>query len=275
MLRKEIKYQGKSIKYSASGEGQPVVLLHGFGEDSWVWKHQVEALSGYHLIVPDLPGSGQSEMIDDMSLEGIAAVIEKILIHETATVFFKEGEPGSVVMIGHSMGGYITLAFTEKYPQMLRAFGLFHSSAFADNEQKKETRRKGIEFIYKNGAYQFLKTVIPNLYSPAERSKQFISAHLEEINNFSGEALVSYYNSMINRPDRTGILKETKLPVLFILGRYDNAVPLEDGLKQCHLPQLSYIHILEKSGHMGMVEESGKSNIIISTFVKNLQKVYL
>ena len=137
MEQKEIKYQGKRLSYRSRGEGLPVVLVHGFGEDSRVWDAQLDALKDYHLIVPDLPGTNRSEMIDDMSMEGMAAALERLIVHETATVYYKEGEPGSVVMIGHSMGGYITLAFAEKHPQMLRGFGLFHSSAYADTDEKK------------------------------------------------------------------------------------------------------------------------------------------
>jgi len=72
---------------------------------------------------------------------------------------------------------------------------------------------------------------------------------------------------MIRRPDRTAVLQDSKVPVLFVLGRYDIAVPMEDGLKLCHLPQLSYIHLLDNSGHMGMVEEPDLSNNILSQFM--------
>ena len=138
MQEKQVTVNGKKVFYRQSGEGSAVVVLvHGFGEDGRVWQNLIDALQNYHLIIPDLPGSGQSEMIDDMSLEGLAEALRQLIVHETATIFYKEGEPGSVAMIGHSMGGYITLAFAEKYPSMLKAFGLFHSSAFADSEEKK------------------------------------------------------------------------------------------------------------------------------------------
>ena len=273
MQHKEVKFEGKKLCYRVIGEGSAIVLVHGFGEDGTIWKNQYNAFPGYKLIVPDLPGSGSSELIDDMSLEGMAVALEKLIIHETAKIFYKEGEPGSVVMIGHSMGGYITLAFAENHPEMLKGFGLFHSSSFADNDQKKETRKKGIAFIEQHGAFEFLKTSIPNLYAPAfqEKSREIIQEHLEGVRNFSAPVLVKYYEAMMNRPDRTNILNETGLPVLFIMGRYDTAVPMEDGLKQCHLPEVSYIHVLDQSGHMGMIEEAEKSNAILSDYLKNLQ----
>jgi pimeloyl-ACP methyl ester carboxylesterase len=76
---------------------------------------------------------------------------------------------------------------------------------------------------------------------------------------------------MIHRPDRTAVLKESAVPVLFVMGRHDVAVPLQDGLKQCHLPQLSYIHILENAGHMGMIEEKEAANRILTQFVNAIE----
>ena len=96
------------------------------------------------------------------------------------------------------MGGYVALAFAEKWGEMLEGFGLFHSTAFADSAEKKEVRRKGIQFIERNGPYEFLKTTIPGLFSPASRENktELIEELLKTAHNFSGAALVSYYVSM-------------------------------------------------------------------------------
>lgn len=290
---KEFLYQTKKIVYRVIGNGKPVMLIHGFGEDGNVWENQIEYLkSRFQLIIPDLPGSGKSEMIDDMSMEGMAEVIKVILDTETSPnpsqggaldsdtskkqTSFKNSElqnPSSegreACIIGHSMGGYITLALVEKYWNHVSAFGLFHSTAYPDSEEKKAIRRKGIEFIRQHGAFEFLKTTIPNLFS--QRSKdtmpQRITEFINRQNNFSTEALVSYYEAMMARPDRTEVLQKTTVPLLFIMGKHDNAVPLTDGLKQCHLPEKSYIHILRKSGHMGMLEEKEKCNRILEEFL--------
>ena len=277
--------------YRVIGTGKPVILIHGFGEDGTIWNHQVEYLkNNFKLIVPDLPGSGQSEMIDDMSMEGMAEVVKTIIDLECSLpskVRFSGFENkkvvsklsgskappsegfGEAIVIGHSMGGYITLALVEKYFNHVSAFGLFHSSAFADSEEKIATRRKGIAFIKEHGAFEFLKTVTPNLFSPATRENRakIIEKQVAALSSFSKEALVSYYQAMIQRPDRTHILKEATVPVLFAMGKYDNAIPLADGLKQCHLPEKSYIHILQNSGHMGMLEETEKTNLLLEIFL--------
>jgi pimeloyl-ACP methyl ester carboxylesterase len=269
-MNKEMTYQGKKIFYRINGTGKPVFLIHGFGEDGSVWEKQVDFLkNNFQLIVPDLPGSGKSDMMDDMSMEGMAEVIKIIVDTEFPKAPSFGGGLGEVSMIGHSMGGYITLAFAEKYPEYLSGFGLFHSSAYADSVEKKEGRKKGIEFINKHGAFDFLKTLIPNLFS--EDSKKQMPEKVEELvakgNNFSPAALVSYTEAMMQRPDRTDVLKHAKAPVLFIMGKHDSVIPLNDMLKQSHLPEKSYIHILEKSGHMGMLEEADKSTRILEKFL--------
>jgi pimeloyl-ACP methyl ester carboxylesterase len=264
----EFHYKGKKLFYRTTGEGPLVVLLHGFGEDSTIWKGQYDIFPHHRLLIPDLPGSGRSEAIEDMSMEGLAEAVKAMIAPPPP----KGG--GGAVLIGHSMGGYITLAFAEKYPELLRGFGLFHSTAFADSEEKKETRRKGIRFIEEHGAAEFLKTATPNLYAPQSREQHphWIEEHLALVHNFSAENLVHYYMAMIQRPDRTPVLKQSKVPVLFVMGQHDTAVPLQDGLKQCHLPQLSYIHILERTGHMGMIEERERANLILSQFVITIEK---
>lgn len=258
---KKIIYKGHTISYREFGIGKPVMLVHGFGEDGNVWQNQVDPLKEkFHLIIPDLPGSGASEIIDDMSMEGQAEVLKAIIE--------KEGT-GPLTMIGHSMGGYITLAFAEKYADDLKAFGLFHSSSFADTEEKIATRRKGIEFMQKNGAFEFFKTSTPNLFSPVTKEEKpaIIDQQISSLRNFSDRAAVLYYEAMIERPDRTEILRKTTGPVLFVMGEHDKAVPIEDSLKQSHLPGKSYIHVLSNSGHMGMFEEPERTNRLLIEFL--------
>ncbi len=260
-MTKSFVYQNKKIVYRAAGIGKPVILVHGFGEDGNVWNQQAEYLkNNFMVIIPDLPGSGESEIIDDMSMEGMAEVIHSIIHEENI-----EACP----VIGHSMGGYITLALVEKYYNHVSAFGLFHSSAFADSEEKIATRRKGIAFIKEHGAFEFLKTATPNLFAQTTKDERpaLIAELIASLSSFSREALVSYYEAMIQRPDRTEILRKATVPVLFAMGKYDNAIPLADGLKQCHLPEKSYIHILQQSGHMGMLEETEKTNLLLEKFL--------
>jgi pimeloyl-ACP methyl ester carboxylesterase len=260
-MDKYFSYAGKEQFYRITGNGHPVMLIHGFGEDGEVWNKQAAYLKeNFKCIIPDLPGSGKSALTADMSIEGMAEVIHEIIHLENI-----EACP----VIGHSMGGYITLALADKYYNHVSALGLYHSTAFADSEEKIAARKKGIEFIKEHGALAFLKTSTPNLFS-AETKKErpeLVDDLLVTAHNFSAPALVSYYTAMINRPDRTNVLKQTKTPVLFIMGKYDMAVPMADTLQQCHLPEKSYIHILQKTAHMGMLEETALSNKFLEKFL--------
>ncbi len=249
------------MTYHTYGSSPTLLLLHGFAEDSSVWDGQVKFLCDhFRLIVPDLPGTGNSPLIDkeNVSLTDYADYIKAIIDKEKAEKF---------TMIGHSMGGYITLAFAEKYPDKLNAFFLFHSSAFADDAEKIATRRKGIAFIYENGPEAFLKATIPGLFYDTIKSKEYIDDLTKRAGQFSSAALIQYYEAMIARPDRTEVLKKLTIPAGFILGENDKAVPFQQGLKQTHLPQLSFIYILRKSAHMGMKEEREKVNDCLSKFL--------
>lgn len=270
MEAKSFLFQDKKIQYKvylpagqAAGAGKPVILLHGFGEDSSVWEPQISFLKDhFKLIVPDVPGSGESEFVPNANIETYAEIVKELCDREFQ--FPHEG-----VLIGHSMGGYITLAFAEKYPQYLAAFGLFHSSAFADTAEKKETRRKAIDFIREKGAYTFLKTSTPNLFTQEykEAHADKVEALLEAGKSFTAEALIQYYEAMIDRPDRTAVLKSVTKPILFIIGQHDQAIPFDTSMKQCHLPSQSHVHILRNSAHMGMWEEAEKVNNILLDFL--------
>jgi len=291
MEEKTLTYESHSIFYRVTGSGRSVVFVHGFGEDGEVWNnrntyrdspkegfHSAEStlfddsflLNKFKFIIPDLPGSGKSEMIDDMSMDGMAQVIKTIV--DTESSQFPSVALGNATLIGHSMGGYISLAFAEKYPDYLYGLGLFHSTAYPDTDEKKATRRKGIQFIEEHGAFEFLKTANYNLFSQIskDRMPQLIDEFISSLRNFQPSALVSYYEAMMQRPGRSSILKNLQIPMLFVAGKYDTAIPLNDVLQQCHLPEISYFHMLAESGHMGMMEEAGKSNAILNDYLINL-----
>jgi pimeloyl-ACP methyl ester carboxylesterase len=284
-MKKVFSYQNANITYRTEGKGKPVVLLHGFGEDSCIWNKQIAFLKEHYLlIIPDLPGSGESSLLrleskvlsfelteketqnpksktqNDISIEDYADCIYALLKHENIE---------TCTMLGHSMGGYITLAFAKKYPEQLTAFGLVHSTAYADNDEKKKNRERGIALIEEYGAHAFLKTTIPNLFG-----KAFKESHPEKVTElilaaqaFSKEALQQYTRAMMNRPDMTDVLKSNRLPVLFVIGTEDVAAPMKDMLEQTKLTPHPYIHVLQTIGHMGMWEATNEMNECLLAFI--------
>lgn len=268
-MQKQLLINGKTIAYSIYGKGKPVLLIHGFAEDNRIWQHQLDALSaGYQLIIPDLPGSGSSQLIEDMSMEGMATALREIVIKEVSVGDLLKG----VVIIGHSMGGYITLAFAEKYPELTAGFGLFHSTAYEDSKEKKLARQRGIEFIRNHGNYEFLKQAIPNLFCEQFRITYptVVARQLEQHKDFNAASLIIYYEKMMQRVDKTSFLGKTTKPALFIAGEQDISILPEQVFEQCHLPQLSYIHMLRHTAHMGMLEEAEKANNILTSFLDHV-----
>jgi pimeloyl-ACP methyl ester carboxylesterase len=262
-MQRTLMADDHAISYRILGNGYPVMLVHGFGEDARVWEKQEAVLEkNFQLIIPDLPGSGKSDSTEDMSMEGMARVLNGIL---------DDAGIESCIMIGHSMGGYITLAFAELFPGKLKAFGLFHSTAYADNEEKKTARRRGIEFIQEQGPEKFLEQSTRNLFSEEFRKKNpaEVQEFVDRFTNFPAQSLVNYYEAMMQRPDRTRVLKEFTGPVMFIIGKHDTAILPDQVLEQCHLPRLAYIQLLMHSGHLGMIEETATSTGFLEKFLKD------
>ena len=169
------------------GSGTAVVLLHGFAEDGTTWDNLAGPLSTHcRLIIPNLPAS--------TSIEDLATAVKALLDHLGID---------KCIMIGHSMGGYIALAFAEKYPDRLTALGLFHSTAYPDSEEKKAIRRKSIDFIRKNGADLFIRQSTPGLFGQYthQHHPQLIDAMIDRYATFSPDTLIAWYQAMITRPD--------------------------------------------------------------------------
>jgi pimeloyl-ACP methyl ester carboxylesterase len=252
----------KTLFYRDEGSGLPVVLLHGFAEDGSIWNKQAEQLkANYRLLIPDLQGSGHSSALtDETSMEKMAEDLLLLLDRENLQ---------HCVLIGHSMGGYISLAFGEKYPERLKGLGLFHSTAYADTEEKRSARRKSIDFIQKNGSSAFIRQSTPNLFAAETRNDhpELVNEMIDRYSNFSPDSLVYYYEAMIRRPDRTAVLEQSINPVLFVIGSHDQAVPPQQALEQSHIPTLSHIHILNHSGHAGTIEEPGQSYRILQSYL--------
>ncbi len=267
-MHKILETENGQLSYFLYGKGEPVVLLHGFGEDSRIWQKQIQFLQNrFQLIVPDLRGSGLSTLPQhSLSVESMAQDLQMILKTENIQ---------QCILLGHSMGGYITLVFAEKYPHMLTAFGLIHSTAYADSDEKKAARKKSIAFINEHSAFEFIQTTIPNLFSAAfnKQQKQQVLQLTEQGRQFSKAALTAYYDAMIARPDRTEVLKNSSVPVLFFIGEEDKAVNPGDMLKQSSLPAVSQVLFVNGIAHMGMLEATGELNTCIDEFVTTVQQL--
>ena len=261
---KTMKFQKKNIFYSDKGKGRAIILLHGFTESSKIWKRFAANLSKKHRVICiDLPGHGKSECIEGIhSMELVADVVYKVL---------KKAEVSKCLMVGHSMGGYVTLAFAEKYPKMLKGISLFHSHCFADTTADQENRDRTIAIVGQD-KFSFVAQFIPGLF-PLEVHKKFsgqIQKLIERAGEMSKEAVIAAIEGMKNRKDQTALLKSAKLPVLFILGLKDSKAPISRLWEMITLPECSESLILRDCGHMGYIEAPEETLAAIHGFAKKV-----
>lgn len=174
------------------------------------------------------------------------------------------------ILIGHSMGGYVSMAFAGKYGHMLRGLCLFHSSALPDTEEKKESRDKTIAYVNEHGVANFINPFVEPLFYAGNRARlQTEIEMLKEIGRATPKASVTgALAAMRDRPDLTHVLAEAAFPVLFIFGKEDSAVPVDTAAPQAQLPARSLVYFMAKTGHMGMLEHPDETRKIIQKFAE-------
>lgn len=254
-------YNGHEIAYTQEGKGTPIVLLHGFCEDSRMWEDFTPDLleEGFQVICVDLPGFGQSAVVPEVSIEGMARAVHTVL---------EELQAEKTVLIGHSMGGYVGLAFARLFPQWLMGLGLFHSHPYADTAEKQAERLKSVDFMKRQGHVLFVKQMIPKLFTPGfASSNSFLQEKMiYRASHYDGDGIIAAQKAMAQRPDETATLKAVEVPVLFIVGEKDQTVPADKNIAQTALPEVASIHILPKAAHMGMFEAKKDTQLMVRQF---------
>jgi len=258
------KIQKKNINYIDEGKGKVIVLLHGFTESLRIWDSFAAQLSKkYRVITIDLPGHGKSDCISEVhGMELMADVIFDVL---------KKLRIGKCLMVGHSMGGYITLAFAAKYPKMLLGFSLFHSHCFPDTKAEQENRDRTINIVNQD-KFSYVAQFIPSLF-PVEVHKKYskqIERLIQRASKMSKEGVIAALEGMKVRTDQTELLKTAKLPVLFILGLKDSRAPLTRLWEMISMPAFSETLILRDCGHMGYIESPDETYEAIQAFARKV-----
>lgn len=253
------------INFFDSGKGFPLVFLHGFCESNKIWQDLSRELSDeFRIVCPDLPGFGKSPLPDQQfSLEQIGDIIVQWL---------KDSGMKQCMVIGHSLGGYISQEILRKHPDFAHSIGLLNSAAFADAEEKKENRNKLIGFIHEQGVAPFLKTFVPSLFYPptAERFAAVIDQITEDGLMIKPETVTHYAAAMRDRRDSIDLLKNYPEKILLISGEHDQNVPLEKTLKMAkYLPE-SQVHIIPESAHMSLFEQSQMCYDAIRSFARKM-----
>lgn len=258
-------HKDRRIYYSDSGKGKAIILLHGYLESSEVWNGFAEKLaSEFRVISIDLPGAGLSDVFGEVhSMEFMAQVVKELV----ESLGLKK-----VFLTGHSLGGYVTLAFLQNFPGNLSGYCLFHSQPFPDTPAALDKRRREIEIVkvgkknlmyHDNVVKMFATSNLDSFSGALQRSKDIAS-------RIPGEGIIAVLNGMMIRPSRLSVMEEGRVPCLWILGSMDNYIPCEFIQTMVNLPANARVVVFKNSGHMGFIEEENLAVTIVREFVLRL-----
>lgn len=236
-----------------------VIFLHGFGEDATVWSDFVKLLPKEHTYFCP----GYASIINIESIDGYTNWLKELT---------EEKGIKKSVIIGHSMGGYIALAYAENFSNEVLGLGLFHSSAYADNEERKEIRLKTARVIDQQGTVKFIKGFYPNMFTEEfkEKNADFIEKQIESYSYFPKKALMNAQIAMRIREDKTSVLKNADYPIMILAGEKDTFVPKTAALEQIALLKNNQSAILDGVAHAGMFENPTKSAEVVTAFLSKI-----
>jgi pimeloyl-ACP methyl ester carboxylesterase len=258
----QIDYKNTKISYSDFGKGRIIVLLHGFLENQTMWQGLVPELSQkYRVITIDLLGHGESGCVGyvhsmEDNAEAVHSVLSKLRIRKA-------------IFVGHSMGGYVALAFAELYPTGVKGLVLMNSTSKADSEERKANRDRAIKAVKKD-YIGFVRLSIANLFNPDNRDRL-----VNEIEKVRAEALktplqgiVASLEGMKIRKDRETLLRSATYPSLLVLGKKDPVLNYQDGLKQIENTTTKLVTFPD--GHMSHIENRAALLRVLVDFFKRI-----
>jgi pimeloyl-ACP methyl ester carboxylesterase len=243
-----IEYRSQNVSFTDKGEGPALVLLHGFTESLEIWNTFSDELSKtFRVICVDLPGHGRTANFAAVhTMEFMAEIVHAVLS------FCRVQQ---CVMVGHSMGGYVSLAFAHLYPEMLKGLVLFHSQADADDDEARNKRDRTIEVVKKDRS-GFINQFIPDLFAPANRQR--LSHEIEVLKNQAGsisrKGLLAALEGMKVRSGQRELLQSLNIPLLFVAGKQDTRIPVNKVIEQIAIPKHAEALLLDEVGHMGYLE---------------------
>lgn len=245
---KKVDVNGIQLAYDRRGKGTPLVLVHGYPLDHHLWDGIAPLLEDtFDLILPDLRGFGSSTTVDSFyAMEDfasdIAGLLDQLNIQETA-------------IAGHSMGGYVALAFARLFPERVHGLGLVASQVLADSTERKEARYKSAAEVADKGIGSVVEAMAPK-FTPDTRLQAFAREIMERQ---PPAAYIGALKAMAERVDSTPLLSSFRFPVVLIHGDSDELIPIERArdvkaaLPAAHLVEIS------GAGHMPMMEAKEKT----------------
>jgi len=228
------------------------LFLHGYMETLYIWDDFVKLLpKDIRVISLDIPGHGLSGTDKNINSMGFCADILKCLLKKLEI-------EEKVVIIGHSMGGYIALEAIKRYPDLFSALVLMHSVPFADSEEKKSERDREIGLIRQNKLTQIVKLAIPKMFAPDNiaRLEDKIIEIEETAQIHDREGIIASIEGMKAREDYSDILARSPVPATLFHGRHDNYIPDERIGEIAQMFPAMQIIEMGNSGHASFIEEA-------------------
>lgn len=258
---KNISFKNINISYSDAGKGTAIVLLHGFLENKTMWNHYVDAFSkNYRVVTIDLLGHGKTEPLGYVhTMEDNADVVNEVLSHL---------EIKKAVFIGHSMGGYVALAFAELYSENVQGLILLNSTSKPDSAERKLNRTRAIKAVKQNYT-GFIGLAIGNLFSENNRERLATNIELvkEEALKTPLQGIIASLEGMKIRKDKEQILHTTLFPKLLILGKKDPVLNYEESISQIENTEVTLVSF--DDGHMSSIEnETELTAVLLEFFAK-------
>lgn len=259
---KQILFKNTTISYTDEGKGTTIVLLHGFLENKSMWNHFIPELTQKNRVITiDLLGHGATECLGYVhTMEDNADVVHAVL---------SELRIRKAIFVGHSMGGYVALAFAELYPDTMKGLVLLNSTARADSEERKKNRDRAIKAV-KQSFVNFISLSIANLFS--ENNRERLATTIEKIKKEALQTplqgIVASLEGMKIRQDREVLLHLTPFPKLLILGEKDPVLNYEETKEQIENTAVQLITFPD--GHMSHIENQDELLAVLLSFFKSI-----
>ena len=241
----KINVNGIEFAYTRHGDGTPLVLLHGYPLDGSIWSEVVPLLTDrFDLIIPDLRGFGESTTVDaPYTMNTFASDVAGLLDH----LRFEKA-----AIAGHSMGGYVALAFAKLYPDRVTGLGLISSQVLADALDRKQGRYDTADQVAEKGIGVVVEAMTPK-FTPDERVRAFAQSVMEQQKS---NAIIGALKAMAEREDTSSLLADFKFPVVLVHGDEDALIPIERARELKNAISRAHLVELKGVGHLPMMESA-------------------
>lgn len=257
------EFRGEQLAYQDKGKGSTIVLIHGFLANGDLWKaFSARLAKNYRLIIPDLPGHGDSKAIGyvhsmELMAEGIHSLLKELKIRKA-------------LFVGHSLGAYVALAFAEKSPDYVKGLLLINSTAKGDSLVRKRSRNQLIQLVKENRD-KAIELLLPTFFKAKKRKTHFhIKAYSKMAQRCDLQSIVATVEGMKRRKEREIVLKFAPFPFAYFAGKEDEILPYKVLQAESQLSEKGSFAMIEEAGHILPIEYPEYTFKAIKLFAKEL-----